>query len=394
MSLLGTGFLLTVCAVSLVCLAAVWVGWARWPGRLAVPGRAVSLLLVMALGAALSGAQVNRQFGFYATWSDLLASSARSYEPPHSFTSAAADPSLQILTPDWEKVGAAAAKAARGTLLRVVFTGSASGISRPGLLYLPADYFTGVAASSLPVIEMFHGAPGGPTNFDTNLKIADVLDTEINAHRLPAVIAAFPTSYVGRPGECVDAVGGERNETYLAVEVPADIDETFRRTPGRSFAALGFSEGGFCAVNLGLHHPDRFSAVASLSGYFTAGTDTGTGANSPYRGSRSAIAENSPLWWVQHRSPTGPALYLTAGADDPYAVAQAAGLRAAARTAARRLPVTVTTLPASGHNFRTWSQSLPAALDFLGAHLPVALAPALELPAAAEPTGPGPSPRR
>ena len=382
MSLLGTGFLLIVCAVSLVCLAAVWVGWARWPGWFSIPGRVVSLVLVMALGATLSGTVINRQFGFYASWSDLLATSARSYEPPHSFTSAAGDPTLQILTRDWERVGDAAAKVNKGTLLRVVFAGPASGLSRAGLLYLPAAYFTGVTASALPVIEMFHGSPGGPANFDTNLQISAILDAEINAQRLPAVIGAFPTTYVGHPSECVDAVDGERNETYLAVDVPAAIDKTFGRSKGRTFAALGYSEGGFCAVNLGLHHPDRFSAVASLSGYFTAGVDAGTGPNSPYRGNRAAIAENSPLWWVQHRSPTGPAIYLTAGAGDPFAVAQAAGLRDAAKISARRLPITVTTLPASGHNFRTWSESLPAALDFLGAHLPTSLAPPAQLPTA------------
>ena len=382
MSLLGTGFLLAVGAVCLACLAGVWALWSRWPGWLSVPGRAFGLVLVMAVGAALSGTVVNRQFGFYANWSDLLATSARSYDPPHSFAASAGDPSLQILTKDWERVGAAAAKTGNGTMLRVVFAGPASGLSRPGLLYLPAAYFTGVAASALPVIEMFHGTPGGPGNFDINLKIAAILDAEIDAERLPAVIAAFPTTYTGHASECVDAVGGERNETYLAVDVPAAVDKAFGRPQGRTFAALGYSEGGFCAVNLGLHHPDRFSAVASLSGYFTAGVDTGTGADSPYRGNRAAIAENSPLWWVQHRSPTGPAVYLTAGGNDPFAVKQAAGLRDAARASARRLPVTVTTLPASGHNFRTWSESLPAALDFLGAHLPMALAPPVKLPSA------------
>lgn len=380
MSLLGWPFLALVAVISLAGLAGVWAVWLRWPPKVATPARAGSLLFVMLLGAVLSATLVNRQFGFYASWSDLLATSARSYEPPRSFSAESPDKALQILTPAWQQRGAESARLGRGILLEVVFAGPVSRISRPGLLYLPADYFKGLAASSLPVVEMFHGTPGGPTNYDTQLQVRDVLDTEIAARRMPAVIAAFPTTYQGRPSECVDALGGELNETYLAVDIPAAIDSAFHLTRGRTYAALGYSEGGFCAVNLGLHHPDRYSAAASLSGYFTAGIDTGKGASSPYRGKRAALDENSPLWWLQHRSPTGPALYLTAGGQDSFALAQNVAMLEAARTKARRLPLLVTQLPDSGHNFGTWSASLPAALDFLGRHLPMPLAPARELP--------------
>lgn len=378
MSLLGLPFLVLLCAVGVALPLAVGLSWTRWPGRLAFPGRLVSLLLVMLLGAAVGGTLLNRSFGFYASFRDLLAISAQSYDPPASFGEVKSQARLVVLTKHWQQHGISQARAGHGVLLAVTFGGPRSGISRNGLLYLPAAYSSSPSDVALPVVELLHGYPGRPGNFSDQLSISRVLDTEIAARRMPPVIAAIPTTYSHRASECVDAVNGERNETYLAVDVPADVEAAFRVLSGRSFAAAGYSEGGFCAVNLGLHHPDRFSAAASLSGYFTAATEAGT--RPLYRGSRGALQRNSPLWWVGHRKPTGPALFLTASADDRFAEQQILQLRAAARQHAPKLPIVATLSPGGGHNFGTWNEALPAALDFLGRELPMPLAPPIRLP--------------
>src|SRR5438309_241125 len=164
---------------------------------------------------------------------------------------------------------------------------------------LPAAWFLD-AGVSLPVVEMLHGYPGSPGNFRVQLGIETILDHEISARRMPPAVAVFPNTYErGRASECVDAVRGQADETYLAVDVPNDVQATFGTSTGRALGLLGYSEGGFCAVNLGLHHPDRVTAAASLAGYFTAGTDTGTKVL--YVGQRDALLRNSPLWWVRHR---------------------------------------------------------------------------------------------
>jgi pimeloyl-ACP methyl ester carboxylesterase len=227
---------------------------------------------------------------------------------------------------------------------------------------------------------MFNGYPGKPSNFPRLLKLGSVMDQEIAADRMPPAIVAIPTVYEHRSSECVDAAnGGERDETYLAVDVPADIASGFRTATGRAFGALGYSEGGFCAANLGLHHPDRYAAVVSLSGYFTAGIIPKT-VRYLYGRSKSARDQNSPLWWVEHRRPTGPSLLLMSSAGDPGAVAEARRLRDAARRFAPRLTVVAPLLPQGGHNFNTWLRAFPACLDFLGDNLPSPLAPALTLP--------------
>lgn len=379
-SLLSTGFVLCVLLATLLVLAGVWWLWNRWPRRLAALGRAASLLVVMALGATLAGTLVNRSFAFYASVEDLLGSAAASRQaPPPSFSVSREQGRLTILTPGWRHLVAQRAAVGRGTVLTVEYGGTLTGISRVGALYLPAAYLVGRSVTSFPVVELFHGYPGSTNGFTRQLSIGTVLDSEISAHRLPPVIAAIPQTYEGgRVSECVDAVHGQRNESYLAVDVPADVDSAFRVEPGRSFATLGYSDGAFCAVNLGLHHPDRYAAAASLSGYFTAGLDRG--ALALYAGGHGARQRNSPLWWVQHRSPTAPALFLNASREDSFSVRQEAGFRAAVRAHAHQLPLSATLLPAGGHNFGTWQVALGPALDFLGRYLPAPLAAPLELP--------------
>jgi len=379
-SLLGLPFLIVLCGCSLGVLAGVWLAWNRWPRRLGVPGRAVSLVAVMVVGVVLAGALVNRSFGFYVSVSDLLGDPVRAYEPPSSFGVPAGRARLTVLTPNWQRRAEVAAGNDQGTVLEVVLGGARSRITRRALLYVPAAYTAGRSDIALPVVELFHGYPGGPPNLTYQLHLASVLDQEIAALRMPPVLAVVPTTYQGHSSECVDAVNGEPDETYLAVDVPADVQSAFRVLPGRAFGAVGYSEGGFCALNLGLHHPDRFAAAASISGYATAGADPAT--LRLYRGSRVARNRNSPVWWVRHRAPTSPALFLFASGQDSFAVGQDQALTAAARRYAPKLPVTATLLPSGGHNFRTWAAALPAALDFLGRHLPMPLAPPNQLPPA------------
>jgi S-formylglutathione hydrolase FrmB len=389
MSLLGTSVLLLVGTLSALVLAACWLTWNRWPDLVRIPGRAVSLLLVMAMGAASAATYTNHVYGFYASLDDLFGSvPAQRYQPPPSFGVPAGAASLAVLTPNWQSQTRSNAQQGRGTVLDVSFPGPTSGINRPGLLYLPVAYALGSPRADLPVIEMFNGYPGSPHNVTRNLDVAATLDAEIAANRMPPVIVAIPTVYAFHSSECVDAApagGGEKDETYLAVDVPADVESAFRAGKGRAFGALGYSEGGFCAANLGLHHPDRYAAIASLSGYFTAAEDHS--ARRLYGKGLAALNRNSPLWWVRHRAPTGPAMFLMGSTGDPASVQEIQQFRAAAQRSARRLHIVTALVRGGGHNFKTWRRALPAALDFIGSRLPAPLAPAMALPSVPQPAG-------
>jgi pimeloyl-ACP methyl ester carboxylesterase len=386
-SLLGLPFLLLVLGVTALVLAACATLWNRWPRPVLWPARVTSLILVMAVGAALAATVANRSFGFYTTTGELLGASALTYQPPNSFqVGRAGSVTVQVEDPDWYRTGSAAAASGRGSMFAVLLPGGLSRLSRHGFVYLPAAWFLD-RGTSLPLIEMFHGYPGSPGNFRVQLDIASLLDREIAARRMPPAVTVFPNTYEqGRASECVDAVHGQRVETYLAVDVPNDMTAAFDTLPGRAVGLLGYSEGGFCAVNLGLHHPDRVAAAVSLSGYFTAGTDRGT--KSLYRGVRGALLRNSPTWWVRHRAPTGPALLVVSGGGDRDSRKQDRALAGVARQYAPRLTLISALVPGGGHNFATFTSAIPAALDFLGEHLPAPLAAPLRLPL--DPTGTSP----
>lgn len=394
MSLLGTSFLIGMTAVTLLVPAGVAVMWNRWPGRAAWPARSLGLLLVMVVGAGQAATLVNRSFGFYSTVDDLLATSALTYRPPQSFSEAPSSgpDAVQVLDQDWLHQGRVAARLGHGTMLTVLMVGRRSGLARHGFVYLPPTWFLDPGVS-LPVIEMLHGYPGSPGNFRAQLGISDLLDAEVAARRMPPSVAVFPNTYQkGRASECVNAVSGEQDETYLAVDVPNDVQATFGTLSGRSLGMLGYSEGGFCAVNLGLHHPDRVAAAVSLSGYFTAGSDTGT--KRLYAGRRDALLRNSPLWWARHRSPTGPALLLISGTDDSQSVRQDRSMARTSHRYAAKLPVVAALVPHGAHNFVTFDRALPAALDFLGVHLPGPLAQLLRLPLDPKALAPATKPSR
>jgi S-formylglutathione hydrolase FrmB len=282
-----------------------------------------------------------------------------------------------VLTPDWLRAASEQAVRGHGILLRVRLRGARSGVSRIGLVYLPAAYSTHPTAH-FPALEFFHGTPGGPRNYADQLHVGTVLDDEIDAGRIPPVVAVFPLIDDGHTGECVNAIHGPRDETYLAVDVPADMDAGLRVLPGRSFAALGYSTGGFCAVNLGLRHPDRYVAAASISGYFVAGSDPAVG--NPYGRDTALRERNSPLWVVVHGRPDAPPTLVVAPAGDRDAMSDERAFVLAVRRHDPRLVLAAATLPNGGHTFAAWSAALPPSIDWVAPYLPRDLAPPLRLP--------------
>jgi enterochelin esterase-like enzyme len=368
MALTGLPFLVVLIIAAAALMGATMLLWNRWPWPWTIPMRPLCLLLLMAVGAALTGTIVNRDYGFYTSFNDLFG-----HEPAGGTVVTVEGPSAGDRSGGWEALdrsggpGPVAGAYGSGRIVRVRLDGARSGISRDGFVYLPAAYFQpSQAQRRFPVIELFHGYPGNPTNWTGTMHLARTLDAEIAAGRMPPVIAVVPADDdPGHDSECVNAVGGQQDETYLAVDVPADIQHEFRVLDRpRAWATLGYSTGGFCAVNIALHHPDRYAAAASLAGYYTAVVDRSTG--DLYRGNTAVRRWNSPQWQVARR-PTTVALYLVASRGDPEAMQAMASMR---RAVGGRSPLVTVTLAAGGHNFHVWYAASPGAFEWLGAHLP------------------------
>ncbi|MFI1382526.1 alpha/beta hydrolase [Embleya sp. NPDC020886] len=255
-----------------------------------------------------------------------------------------------------------------GVLVNTSIQGARTGYKLDTFVYLPAAYFNAEnARARFPVIQLTSGFPGTPDTWLRRMKVHQMLAGLMETGKMPPtiVVIAAQNPIAGRDSECVDAPGGARADTYLGQDVPDAIAANFRTAPAPAgWGLLGYSTGGFCSVNLALRHPDRYTAAASLSGYFKAITDVTTG--DLYRGDDALRRANSPLHTVDDVRRPPVRMYLFAAKGEGKTVREA-------REFARKLrptdSVKVQIESSGGHNFGTWARGLPGAFEWLGREL-------------------------
>jgi pimeloyl-ACP methyl ester carboxylesterase len=320
--------------------------WWRWPLRL---GTALLCVLTAFAAAALA---VNHELSLATTWSEVFGRA----------TPVADDNGIVNGGP----VGAAVvppAVAGGSQIVQFEVTGKASAIRAPVFAYLPPGYDSAEGKRTrYPVIEAFDGYPGTPNTWLRRLDVQNILDKEINSHRMAPTVVLFPYQSLNpaKDTECVDALGGGRWDTFLSVDVPAVAGKVLRvRTDRAAWGNIGYSAGGFCAANLALRHPDRYAAAVSLSGYFTP--LTGGAIGQPYQGSPALFDENSPLWRAQNLPAPNLALYVACAKDDHPAYTQMVRLGGVVRAPMR---LTTSTIPHGGHTKPVWEALEPPAFDW------------------------------
>jgi enterochelin esterase family protein len=153
-----------------------------------------------------------------------------------------------------------------------IATGTA--FTRSIWVYVPAQYVAGTAA---PFIVVQDG--GGFTT-----RIPPALDTMINDHRLPVMIAILINPGPG------DGIGSERGLEYdtvsdayvrfIEMEILPLVQARYNvklTTDPEARAALGSSSGGAAAFTMGWFRPDLYHRIVTYSGSFVA-----LGANAIY----------------------------------------------------------------------------------------------------------------
>lgn len=336
----------TLAAVLITAAATAYL-WERMRGRAFVL-RPVAVLLCL-VSAGLAGlVAVNREIEMFGSWKDLFGAAQ----------------TVQTM----QAAPALSASVSGSQVESFTLTGPASHLTMTTYVYLPAGYAEApLNAEALPVIEVFDGYPGTPMSWLNRMRLQQRLDTEIAAHRMPPTVVVLPyqTPDLRRDFECVDAPGGPATDTFLTRDLPAAIEQRYRvRNDRAAWGTIGYSTGGFCAVNLAMRHPDRYGAAVSLSGYFQAITDRTTG--DLYHGDLAVQEANSPLWRMQHLPVPALAIYLASARDDPKAVRQMRQFSSAVRSPIR---LTTATTPLGGHTFGAWLPMLAPALDWLGSWL-------------------------
>lgn len=236
-------------------------------------------------------------------------------------------------------------------------------------VYTPPG-FDPAAATRYPVVYLFHGSPGQPSDWFAAADSANVMDTLLEARLVePMILVAVDVNGKGpsaRDTECLDSTtGGAQVETYVTDVVIPWVDENFPTVPDRAHRAIGgMSSGGFCALNLGLRHLDTFGAIMALEPY----GDPGDGGRRMLA-TRQEFDANSPSHYLPTMDfPQPVAVFLDGGTESPRKDREA-NRRLAAVLTERGQTVELREEKGQGHTWAMVHVGLPYGLMFLSEHL-------------------------
>ena len=372
-------------ALALLAAGSVAAAWLLWP-RLAGPGwslgaaRAGTILLVQVSGVALVAGMVNAQFDFYPTLPALFGSEGPTAlqgdarpltgwvttDQPDAALTALVHPVHTPWGDLWRDPRTVAWGA--GASLEGDLRGAVSHLSNGRLrVWLPAQYQEPAYRHyAFPVLMSLSGYPGNPVSWWKSgfpLKAQSAIDAR---QVTPFILVALtPDTSPTRDTECTNVPRGPQAETFLATDVPSDVTHLLRAAePGRGWALMGDSTGGYCSAKLAMDHPQSFPTAVSFGGYFHAISDITTGNLDG--GSVAHRRMRDLIWKATHLPPPSVSVLLTAATGDRTTVPDARAFAAVARPP---LQVTRLVTQGGGHNWPTWSDQAPQVLSWLGQHL-------------------------
>ncbi len=331
--------------------------WRRAPrnSRWALPVVLVGVLVAQGAAVAAVAVQVNRDYGFYPTWSSLFGSAV------------VAAPVLKERThlrPNGEATSGSASDT--GRYERITLNGAQSGISATVMTWLPPQYNDRRYAQTRFPVVMVLGAAGVHIPFVVNrLNFANTASKEIRSGRVAPFVAVFPEINVALPveTECTNYPGSTLAFTWLNQDVRNWATGALRvATDARHWSVMGWSTGGYCAALLHLRAPDRFGAAASVEGYFTPAPDRHTGDLGRLLKANLPLAhESSPQWLIEHRPPRSVHLLVMTSNTDPQSRPQALEFLRRARNVPGIQPYIV---PNLGHSLDAYQAVLAPILGW------------------------------
>ncbi|MEU2119743.1 alpha/beta hydrolase-fold protein [Streptomyces sp. NPDC016459] len=346
--------------------ATVWLwprlarrGWRAYVGR-------VGLLLAtqVALFAAV-GLAANRSFLFYGSWADLF---GQEQQMGVVVDHGAGSKDLRVVGTRAVDVPGGRLPEVGGQIQKVVVAGERSGIVSPAYVYLPPEYFQErYAKRTFPASVVLTGYPGTAENLIKGLKYPRTAYLQAKEGRMQPMILVMlrPTVAPPRDTECVDVPGGPQTETFFAEDLPKAVSETYRvGTKPRNWGFMGISTGGYCALKIALHHPERYAAGAGFSAYYRAAEDVTTG--DLFHGDEGLRKRADLLWSLDHL-PQGRSSFLVT--TSKRGEGNRSGTLDFVRKVRSPAHVSSITLESGGHNFNTWNREIPPALVWMGGRL-------------------------
>ncbi|GAA2794990.1 esterase [Streptomyces platensis subsp. clarensis] len=362
----NTVLALAVTLAVVLFAATVWL-WPRLArgGWRTVLGR-VGLLLAtqVALFASL-GLAANNSFLFYGSWADLF---GQEQDMGVVVDHSAGSKDVKVVGTQAVDVPGGGRPSVGGQIQKIVIAGEKSRIDSQAYVYLPPEYFQGkYAKSTFPASVVLTGYPGTAENLLKGLKYPKTAFQQAKDKKMQPMILVMlrPTVAPPRDTECVDVPGGPQTETFFAQDLPKAISETYRvGTKPRNWGFMGNSTGGYCALKIAMHHPDRFSAAAGFSAYYRAADDVTTG--DLFQGDQDAKKRADLLWSLDHL-PQGRSSFLVT--TSKHGESNLKGTLAFIKKVKDPASVSSITLESGGHNFNTWNREIPPGLVWMSGKL-------------------------
>jgi enterochelin esterase-like enzyme len=231
-------------------------------------------------------------------------------------------------------------------------------------VYLPQGYSDPAnAGRRYPVVYLIHGWISSSYDWFGGGEAAKIAAVMQRNGLIQPMILVAPDASAGtiRDTECLDSTtGGPRIETFLTRTVVTAIDSRFRTLPARVDRAIGgLSAGGYCALNIGLHHQDEYAAIMAMEPF----GDPGPSAIRYMLGGNQTLGRaNSPTDYVRTLPIHTPQdVFLGAARNDET---KDTAQSIADILAGRGENVSLSMATSYGHTWREGRAELPYALDF------------------------------
>jgi enterochelin esterase-like enzyme len=257
----------------------------------------------------------------------------------------------------------------KGRLLRVDIRSAALGDRKqPLYVYLPPGYASH-PTERYPVVYLLHGFPGMPVTYFRAGRLGVVEDILVAKRRIKPVILVAPFGSTGAFTDKEWANGVRKHEaweTFLARDVVKAVDARYRTIAAPWARALvGLSEGGYGALNIGLHHAGEFHVLESWSGYEQVDNIASIFGRKP-----AALRWNSPAETLSAAAPALRAahtyVWFYSGSVDKSLLTQNAAF---ARALARLHIASRYMIVRGGHDWALWRGQAARALYVACEHL-------------------------
>jgi pimeloyl-ACP methyl ester carboxylesterase len=277
----------------------------------------VWVLVGQAATVAAVAVDVNRDYGFYPSWSSLVGT-----DLPPPAVGLGLGVGVSDLASRRRVVPLAGSSSGVGRFKKVMLKGPQSGITQAVIAWFPPQYDErAYARTRFPVVMVLGGAGVHIAYVVKRLDFARAASEEIRTGRVAPFVALFPELNVAPPmdTECIDYPGGPQAFTWLDRDVTQWAASTLRVSrEGARWSVMGWSTGGYCAAMLHLRDPARFGAAASVEGYFTPEPDSTTGDLGRLLKQSPRLAhETSALWLIENRARRSTHLLVMTSKTDP-----------------------------------------------------------------------------